>query len=240
MSRIIKKLFGTIIILISLLAVDSCRKGEEDPLFSFHSRKDRVAGSWIITNYNKERSTEYSYPNKKTITQSYQQSFGLVNYKETTSDTGGTFVVHSGKMGRSSYFFYKSGKWSSIIEYYLYSPQAVGGFYISKTKLENDGTWEFQGKKDGFKNKESLLLKTENEKKYYYTYSTYLGTVVDSIADSTFINYGGEKFEVWKLIGLRTNRLKAEITSENSIISTVPGIAGTKITSSDKILIELN
>ena len=50
---------------------------------------------------------------------------------------------------------------------------------------------------------------------------------------------GGEKSEVWKLIGLSNTRLKAEIVSENTYTSAVQGIAGTKITTTEKLQIEL-
>ncbi|MBL0049741.1 MAG: hypothetical protein IPP32_16800 [Bacteroidetes bacterium] len=226
---------------LCIMSFNACRKGEDDPFFSFHTRKDRVAGAWVVSNYTGEFNTDYSYPSKKTKTVVFVQNFGLVNYSQSTSDTAGTFVELKGKVSQANYYFYKNGKWSSVLEYYLYAPQAVGGFYISKTRYENDGTWEFQDKTDGMKKKESMLVKTENEKHFYYTYSTFLGTVVDSVADSSSVTYGiGEKSDVWKLIGLRTNRMKAEIVSEQSFISTVPGIAGTSITSTKKISIELN
>lgn len=235
-----KRILLCSLLALCLLSINACRKGEEDPFFTFHTRKDRVAGAWVVSNYTGELTTEYIYPSKKTKSEIFIQNFGLVNYSQSTSDTGGTFVQVNGKMSQANYFFYKNGKWASVLEYYLYAPQAVGGFYISKTRFETDGTWEFQDKIDGMKKKESMLVKTENEKHFFYTYSTFLGTVVDSVADSSIVSYGvGEKSAVWKLIGLRTNRMKAEIVSEQSYVSTVPGIAGTTINSTQKTSIEL-
>ena len=234
------KAFRNLLLSLMLLTLFSCKKGKEDPFISFHSRKARVAGEWNISTYTKEQSTIYAYPNGKTANLLFNQDFGLVNYTETTSDTNNSSRVLNGKISQSHFHFDKSGNWSSVIEYYLYSPQAVGGFYVSKFRVEEDGKWEFQGKKDGLKNKESLLLKKENSNQFFYTYSTYLGTVVDSVADSTLTNYGNSPLpEVWKLIGLSNTRLKAQISAESSFTSAVAGIAGTKVTTSDEISIEL-
>ena len=223
------------------LSFGSCRKGSEDPFFTFHTRKDRVAGTWQITDYNRELVTKYVYPNTSTNTQKYEQRFGLVNYSETTTDLNSMVMDRNGKISKSVYIFDKSGNWSSVIEYYLYTPQAVAGFYVSKTRIEREGKWEFQGKTDELKKKESMLLEITTERNFDYTYSTYLGTVVDSIADSTSVNFGTkERTEVWKLIGLKTNRMIAEISTSFTYTSSVPSINGTKITDTEKIKIELN
>lgn len=221
--------------------ISSCRKGSEDPLFTFHTRKDRVAGTWQITEYERDLTTIYTYPNTSSTTVNFRQSIGPVNYSEFSSDTSANGITRTGKVAKSSFIFDKKGNWSSIIDYYLYAPQAVGGFYVSRSRFENEGTWEFQAKTDKYKKKESMLLKTATAKSFHYTYTSYLGTVIDSIADSTVVNYGsGERTEVWQLIGLNTNRMVAEINSDNSFVSTVPSISGTKIQNKEKIRIVMN
>ena len=224
-----------------LFLMSSCRKGSEDPFFTFHTRKDRVAGTWQITEYERELTSVYTYPNTSSSTVSFRQTMGPVNYSEFTSDTSATGITRTGKVGKSTFIFDKKGNWSSVIDYYLYAPQAVGGFYVSRARFENEGTWEFQGKTDEYKKKESMLLKFATAKSFHYTYTSYLGTVIDSTSDSTMVNYGnGERSEVWKLIGLNTNRLVAEISSENSFVSTVPSMSGTKVQNKEKIRIVMN
>lgn len=232
----IKKIAFLILLFAGLLS--SCRKGKEDPILSFHSRAARVSGEWNIVRFNETQSTLYEYTNGTSLTKTYNRYFGPVNYQESSSDTGNTFLTFNGKISQSQFHFSKSGNWNSKIEYYLYLPQAVGGFYISKTRIEEEGKWEFNGKNGDLKNKESMNVTTTASNHFYYTYSTYLGTVIDSIADSTFSAV--EHNATWKLIGLSNSHLKAEISSESSFISALTGLVGTKITNSSFAEIELN
>ena len=232
------KNFCLVLMLFSALPFSSCRKGKDDPLISFRSRAARVAGDWNIQNYNENQSTLYAYPNGNSLTQTFNRNFGTVNYSETISDTGNTLRILNGKISKSEFHFTKSGNWNSVIEYYLYIPQSVGGYYISKTRFEEEGTWKFNSKTGGLKNKESMNVLTTNSNQFFYTYTTYLGTVVDSIADSTSITL--EKAATWKLIGLSNTKLKAEISAESSYISLISGISGTKITSTSSTEIEMN
>ncbi len=216
-------------LVISLgLSFSSCRKGAEDPFLSLRSRTARVAGDWTVVSYNKQQVTQYAYPDGSQYTQQFTSNFGPVNYQETSTDTGNTVRINTGKISRSEFHFTKSGNWNSLIEYYVYENQAVGGYYISKVRKEEDGTWSFNSKSGDLKNKESMDLLTKNSNSFYYTYSTYLGTVVDSVADSTYSS--AERKATWKIIGLRNTYLKAEIFEETTLISAVSGIAGTKIT----------
>ncbi|MBT3963903.1 MAG: hypothetical protein HOE95_07270, partial [Flavobacteriales bacterium] len=49
-----KKLIG--ISLVVVLMLPGCKKGEEDPFFSFSSRKGRLAGEWVVSSYNWSRN----------------------------------------------------------------------------------------------------------------------------------------------------------------------------------------
>jgi hypothetical protein len=223
--------------LAALLVFSSCRKGKEDPLFSLHTRKARVAGDWTIVSYDENQSTVYSYLNGSNSTEQFNRNFGTINYQETTVSNAKPSVTYSGKISRSEFHFTKSGNWNSILEYYLYIPQAVGGYYIAKTRQEEDGTWEFNSKSGDLKNKESMDLVTKNSNHFYYTYSTYLGTVTDSVADSTYSTL--EKVATWKLIGLSNTRIKAEINAEFSYVSAVAGSIGTNVSTTSVTSIEM-
>jgi hypothetical protein len=229
---------NSLLLLLTIsFAFSACRKGEEDPLISFHSRKTRIAGDWNVTTYKKEQTTLYLYPNGTSSKLSFTQSYGPINYQETSIDTTNTPRTNSGKMSRSEFRFTKSGNWNSLLEYYVYVNQAIGGYYISKIRVEEDGTWEFKAKSGDLKNKEGMEVITKNSNHFYYTYSTYLGTVVDSVADSTYSTI--ERKANWKIIGLSNTRLKAEIVDENTLTSTIPGLVGTKITTSSSTEIEM-
>jgi hypothetical protein len=227
-----------ILSLAVLLVVSSCRKGKEDPLFSLHTRKARIAGDWTIVHYDENQSTVYSYLNGTSSTEQFNRNFGTINYQETTVSNANPSFTYSGKISRSEFHFTKSGSWNSVLEYYLYIPQAVGGYYIAKTRQEEDGTWEFNAKAGDLKNKESIDLVTKNSNHFYYTYSTYLGTVTDSVADSTYSTQ--EKIATWNLIGLSNTRIKAEINSEFSYVSAVAGSIGTKVSTTSLTSIEMN
>ena len=219
----------------------SCRKGKEDPFFSFHSRKARVAGNWRISNYDANTTTTYNYKNGSTQTESFNRTFGVVNYHEITSGSNIPTFTLDGKISVSSYHFDKTGNWNSVLEYYLYAPQAVGGFYTSKTRIEEEGKWDFLGSGQGLKKNESMSLQTTQSKHYFFTYSTYLGTVVDSTADSAVYTYASqEKVATWKLIALWNSRMKAEITSSSSFVSNNSGNAGTNIAETSTTAIEMN
>ena len=233
-----KKILCLLCVIVLLAA---CRKGKEDPIFSLHSRKARLAGNWKISNYDANTTTTYNYKNGSTQTESFNRTFGVLNYHEITSGSNIPTSTLDGKISVSSYHFDKTGNWNSVLEYYLYAPQAVGGFYTSKTRIEEEGKWDFLGSGEGLKKKESMSVETTKSSRYFYTYSTFLGTVVDSIADSTFYTYASQqKVATWKLIALWNSRMKAEITSSSSLVSTNPGNAGTNISETSTTAIEMN
>lgn len=231
-----QKRIGFTLLLIYLAIFNSCRKGNEDPIFSFYSRKARLAGDWNIVSYNENQSLVYSYPDGSSSNETFNRNFGTVNYIESGVSPTSSYT-YSGKISRSHYHFSKSGDWNSVIEYFVYVPQAVGGYYVSKTRIEEEGTWKFNDKKAELKNKESMELTTNLSGKFYYTYSTYLGTTLDSVADSVYTT--APQIATWKIIGLSKNRLKAVIETESTTTSTVNGNAGTKITNIKSTDIEM-
>lgn len=231
-----QKRLGITLLVINLLVLISCRKGSEDPIFSIYSRKARLAGDWNIVSYNENQSMMYTFPDGSTSNETFNRNFGTVNYVESGISTTSSYT-YSGKISRSHYHFSKSGDWNSVIEYFTYVPQAVGGYYVSKTRLEEEGTWKFNDKNADLKNKESMELTTNLSGKFYYTYSTYLGTTIDSVADSIYTT--APQIATWKIIGLSKNRLKAVIETESSVTSTVNGNAGTKITAIKSTDIEM-
>ncbi len=234
--NIMQKRVGFAFLIINLLVLNSCRKGSEDPIFSIYSRKARLAGDWNIVSYNENQSLNYTFPDGTTSNETFNRNFGTVNYVESGISATASYT-YSGKISRSHYHFSKSGDWNSVIEYFIYVPQAVGGYYVSKTRIEEEGTWKFNDKNADLKKKESMELTTNLSGKFYYTYSTYLGTTIDSVADSVYTTT--PQIATWRIIGLSKNRLKAVIESENSISSNVNGNAGTKITTVKSTDIEM-
>ena len=233
-----KKILCLLCVIVLLAA---CRKGKEDPLFSVHSRTARVTGNWKINQYSDDKITTYKYTNGTTSTQSFTRNFGGVNYNQTTSGSNIATISSDGKMSEATYHFDKAGNWNSVLEYYLYAPQAVGGYYTSKTRIEEQGKWDFLGEGEGLKKKEGISLETIESKQFYFTYSTYLGTVVDSTADSVITSYATQqKVATWKLIALWNSRIKAEIVSSSSFVSSNPANAGAVISESSTTAIEMN
>ncbi len=60
MKKLSKILVVILAALIAIPAFQSCKKGEEDPSFSFYSRKSRLCKDWKITSYKKTVQTNDS------------------------------------------------------------------------------------------------------------------------------------------------------------------------------------
>ncbi len=148
-----KKLLVLSLSALALVAnLTSCKKGENDPFLSLHSRKARLAGDWTVTK-------------KETTDVSHQTSFGMdyitttsTSYDGTTETGTSSFVLTSGGSSTSNVVTP-----STYTEVYTFVKD--GTFTHTTTHSNGDksaqtGTWMFLGKnKDAkLKNKEAITV----------------------------------------------------------------------------------
>lgn len=134
------------------LLFNSCKKGKDDPLLSFHSRKARVAGDW--------KSTHYYYKNLQTdsIGQTVLYEFwgegATYNYRFTLNGSGG--FIGDGTF-RMKWSFSKDGAYSREVS-------------VDGDKDIMQGKWNFTNGIGEVKNKSQIAL-------FEKSYTTYKGLV---------------------------------------------------------------
>ena len=138
-----------VILLIGVLALPGCKRGDEDPFFSFSSRKGRLAGEWIVSSYKWSRNfgdtTSIILGTDSMLTYSYVDS------------------LESQTKLRWLWTFDKKGNYESEKEEF-FGPKAFVNEPDSQIPYTEStihrGTWEFMGGNDEpAKSQLALLLK---------------------------------------------------------------------------------
>jgi len=115
-----KRLFNIFnLFFIALIIFAGCKKGEEDPNFSFRTRKDRLTGDWILTrgfisSTNKNSTVNTTYSNSTYITTSSQNPELVIegNYSRTLSiNKEGNFIDETYK---DDQFLKMQGEWTFL------------------------------------------------------------------------------------------------------------------------------
>ncbi len=155
-----KYIFAPFIVIFLVVQTISCKKGNDDPAFSFRTRKARLVGKWITTNssttnienlYN-QASLWTSVNNR---TESYNGSSNLVTIN-TYLDSNGiqkNSQTHTlNEKYAESFEFKKDGSYTYTKEY----PDSL--------IIMESGTWNFlpKSKTKNFKNKEAVELMIAN------------------------------------------------------------------------------
>jgi hypothetical protein len=131
-----------VIILISTLLciIYSCKKGDKDPIFSFHSRKARLVGEWKV-----------SYEEGTQIIDNVQTNYIFDgNTKKTTEIVDNQENPKPDENYNETYNFKKDGTYMNNIKYEN---------NVSKL-IDIDGDWRFllKNKSENLKNKEAIHL----------------------------------------------------------------------------------
>ncbi len=149
--KIHTKHFLVFIILFSEIFFLGCRKGPQDPLLSFQSRKTRLIGVWIADSYFVNWIDSLAE-------NSWQFDTIINNFHGTlTCNQSKTFTI----------IFYRDGKYNTeyhISQDFKFKTDSAANdtsYNIGDTHYSN-GKWQFEGGSDGYKKKE--LLKLSNEK----------------------------------------------------------------------------
>lgn len=210
-----KKYQKILLVCLTVAAVmPSCKKGEDDPFLSLRSRKSRVAGDWTVESKSDTR-TDLTSGSTTTIT---------INGSDYTRTTNGTFSsTTKGTIGAFTYTFEKDGKWNSVYELTTVNTSGSGGSATTVTttnRIESSGIWNFLGKIGEAKNKENMSVSKTLEitRTTTKTVNTILGSSTsESTQTDTYAE--NESVEIWKLTQLKNKELKAEMTIDNSSVS---------------------
>ena len=202
----------------------SCKKGENDPFFSFRTRKARMVGNWDISNYSENIKTVYDNgeSNNRELKITGTKVKEIIDYINTVHDTS---ITTSGEINDFNLRIDKDGIADLTMNYTLVKDSSgtddnTGLTYSTTTtriyKTRAKGTWNFLAGIDNFKNKERLSLVWE-------TYNTSLNTVLlrvitDDNGVETRTNYSdisatehkyanGESAEVWTINELKNKEI---------------------------------
>lgn len=126
--------------LLPLILLTNCKKGADDPAFSFRTRKARVAGDWHI------ESGSAGMTSKSKNAAPYSQRFVLNSSELTMTETyqGGIPTIYKG-IYSLNVKFEKDGNFDMV--------EALG-----VNTLRAKGTWRFTSKGGDEKNKESIVI----------------------------------------------------------------------------------
>jgi hypothetical protein len=146
------------LLLVSVFVLDSCKRGEDDPKFSFRTRKNRVTGEWILSTgtYRHTKHSSGNAPEGEQVTFTENQ----YTYVE---DVPGTIYTAGYKGSYSRRIkFSKDG--------YVRIAEMIDGF-----QNVTEGTWDFNSGVGEYKNKELIIIHVQSYTSSSGT-STYAGT----------------------------------------------------------------
>ncbi len=234
---------------LTLITLFACKKGEEDAAFSLLTRRARLSNDWqiktvstqnqtttVVTNGTQPQVTTTSSFNLTFDNNTYTRSYTAPNTtNKTTPDTTltGTVAIH-----RMS--FYKDGTWNREQEYTISYDSSINNTNVKIKRAINtqeQGVWAFlRGTKPDRKDKEEIELATRQlvQKTTYdiiYPNNITPTTTINETATTTYQD--NERHELWRLIGLRGN--KVIVTIENkpqTDIKTISQTTGNQPTTS--------
>lgn len=195
------------LILIMLISLSSCRKGDGDPFFSLLTRKERLTGEWKVSHYaksvkfkNKEYYTAYDGVEKRAT---YIIDSTMSILFPAPHDSSFQYAVRWTYEGNIYMDFDKSGT-------YNYTENLRNVSNGVNTSLQSDGFWYFTGgnKNSGYKNKELLALQELSN------------TFSPSAGYSSSITYSGEnKLLIYEIYSLKSKEIELYIQKEEVINS---------------------
>jgi hypothetical protein len=237
-------------ILISISFITGCKKGPQDPFFSFRTRKQRMSGEWTInsrTDHVKSIDNDGLYS---------MTDFTIDGSKATEFDTYQRFndvdstIKWTGEVNDATYEFNKNGNMTYTLDVtirYKWATRTDENTNITydSTITRNHrwvkkGTWNFLAGVDGYKNKERIVLVFE---------SVEFRSVIDTIRKVTDPNSdppseitthypsyesqvnqyaNGEAAEVWEISELKFKEVILKRDIDDVYTHAETGIAGVK------------
>jgi len=213
-------------IIFSILMLNNCKKGENDPFFSIYSRKARVVADWDI---NAKSSVITEVLNDGQSAKIDFQITGKTNVKELMDSINtpkDTTKERNGEVLEGYYHFNKDGSMEYVLHYNLVDDSTETDENTEETasriittiyKERHTGTWNFLGRVDDYKNKERISMVWED--KYYSKNTIYKREVTDAegiqlsvVNASDFESHeekyaNGENAEVWEITQLKNKEI---------------------------------
>ncbi len=218
-------------------ALESCKKGEEDPGLSLRSRKGRVAGEWNVSSY--DETTTYTQNSSSFIGPSTTSSSSNGTLKVTfdgekfttenitNNSSGGSSSIKIVAPGEFKYSFKKDGTFTlTQTKTYEETEKEETNTYALETVTKNDvnvtikGTWNFVlGVNNDIKNKQFIVftfLEEENKTKINKEdkltikssgQTNTTTTITEVTENSTYETK--EISQTWELIRLANKEIKA-------------------------------
>ena len=141
----------SILLIINIITVQSCKKGENDPLFSLSTRSNRLSGNWeVVKEEIKETITKNNVGDTSYVINSiYNGTYKATATQYSILDT--TFTHHDTIYYKEEIKFTEDGKYFKSFK-----------MSDNSNTIETEGNWIFLGKSEAnnLKNKEALLLTT--------------------------------------------------------------------------------
>jgi len=227
----------------TIIAISSCKKGEDDPFFSFLSRKARVTGDWKIDYFESFLFQKFqnSYKAKRKFVIEGDKITLTVDSIDTPHDT--TITIY-GVVKESEYNFDKNSKMKYLLNYELTIEKITVDENTNVTTYDKSvqtftdratGSWNFLGnvEKNGvnkYKNKERISFIYESYNTDVLTVHTIRkvnedGQTISNVYTSSRITNerkyaNGENAQIWELRELRNKKIVAERLVDNLVQST--------------------
>ena len=156
------RLFVFFLLIIFLV---SCRKGEEDPLVSFRSRNNRLAGIWKVVGGEVNSNVEIQNFWGDNRTYSFTSEYTENSIKRTYYSSD--FSIDPETVNGSTKFeFRKDGDFESEASY-INASNGLNSFVIE------EGDWKFLKKNSGSKNKQRIEIELDKREFHANGYSNY-------------------------------------------------------------------
>ncbi len=152
-----KKLLLIVLVIVTAGEIFyGCKKGNEDPLISFRSRKHRVTGVWQVCSYRINDADSLidniSISDTPTTVPNLWGCIGTMNYTRKK-----TYIMEFDDNGL--YIFRNTWVWNTTRDWNTNIPQCTDTSYIWKdSTVLTKGLWTMAGGVGDFRNKELLQL----------------------------------------------------------------------------------
>ncbi len=237
-----------VLVLSSILVFDGCKRGDDDPFFSFRSRKARVTGDWAFETLDSKVTQYFSDPDYQAVI-TFKLSGDNISIKtdsiNTPHDTSKTL---NGIIKEAYYNFDKNSKMKYLFHYQLTWEKTVTDEntnwttydkVVTTIKEEASGSWNFlsnveKNAVEKYKNKERLSLVFENFQTKTDVVTTQRVLDQDGVLVSNSYDYSteshantyanGENAQIWVLRELRNKKIVMERRIDNSVVSNDNGV----------------
>lgn len=255
-----KSLSILLVALTTIIVFDGCKRGVDDPFFSFKSRKARVTGDWTIETMASQILRTIGTQQLKANVKFNIDGDNVSQVIDSIDTPHDTTKSHTGIVKESEYRFDKNSKMTHTLKYEITEEKTLVDENTSQTTIERwvttyeikgSGSWNFLGKVeingiDKYKNKEriSFIYEYKYQKiDSVYTKRIYNEEMVEisstyethsHVIDNGYAN--GQYAEIWVLRELRDKKIVMERDVNEYVVtndvSTSNGPSGTTSSSS--------